>query len=250
MACSHAWRVDLVRIGLAIRALRRRRGWTQSELGLRAGCSRSEISRIERGDVTDVRRLERVLAVFGARLSIKVLWQGEELDRILDRGHAALVDSMIGLLARSGWISIAEATFSVYGERGSIDILAWHPIGRVLLVIEVKSVVPDVQATLAGVDRKARLGPVLARERGWDPLCGARILVLPEDRTARRRLDAFATTMRRAFPARTSEVRRWLRQPAGELSGVLFLTDSQQPGARHRVRSSVAHPKHESRPDS
>ena len=155
--------MDFVRIGLAVRALRRRRGWTQSELASRAGCSRSEVSRIERGQARDVDRIERVLAVFGARLSIKVLWQGEELDRLLDRDHAMLVEAMVALLTAEGWVPVPEATFSIRGERGSIDILAWHPIARVLLVIEVKSVVPDVQATLAGVARRS--GTWLGRSR-------------------------------------------------------------------------------------
>src|SRR5689334_15861025 len=139
--------VDVVRVGLAIRALRRRRGWTQTELGMYARCSKSEISRIERGQDTDLARIERVLGALGARLSIKVLFQGEELDRTLDRDHATLVNAMVELLSGHGWLPIPEATFQVYGERGSIDILAWHPITRILLVIEVKSVVPDVQAT-------------------------------------------------------------------------------------------------------
>lgn len=228
--------MDLVRIGLSIRALRRRRGWTQAQLGARARCSGSEISRIERGQSRNLDRLERVLGVFGARLALKVLWQGEELDRLLDREHANLVESVVALLAAEDWITIPEATFQVRGERGSIDILAWHPVARVLLVIEVKSVVPDVQATIAGVDRKARIAPDLARERGWDVRATARLLVLPEDRTARRRLDQFAATFDQAFPARTREVRRWLRAPAGPLSGVLLLTNSQPLGARHRVR--------------
>lgn len=228
--------MDFVRIGLAIRALRRRRGWTQTELGARARSSRAEISRIERGRAARLDRLERVLAVFGARLSVKVLWQGEELDRLLDRDHATLVEALVALMSAAGWILIPEATFQVRGERGSIDILAWHPLARILLVIEVKSVVPDVQATLAGVDRKARIAPVLARERGWDVNGVARILVLPDDRTARRRLDQFAATFDRAFPARTREIRRWLRGPAAPLSGVLFLANSQASRARQRVR--------------
>jgi hypothetical protein len=68
---------------------------------------------------------------------------------MLDRDHASLVESAVTLLSADGWIPVPEVTFQVYGERGSIDILAWHPIARILLVIEVKSVVPDVQATLA-----------------------------------------------------------------------------------------------------
>jgi hypothetical protein len=115
-----------------------------------------------------------------------------------------------------------------------------------VLVIEVKSVVPDVQATLAGVDRKARLAPLLARDRGWDVAATARLLVLPDDRTARRRLDSFAATFARAFPARTREIRRWLRSPSRALSGVLFLPDSRISGARHRVRPSAPESTHDS----
>jgi transcriptional regulator with XRE-family HTH domain len=238
--------MDLVRTGLSVRALRRRRGWTQTELGLRAGCSRSEISRIERGQVFHLERTERALAAFGARLSIRVLWRGEELDRILDRDHALLVESMVALLSAYDWIAVPEATFQVRGERGSIDVFAWHPTTRILLVIEVKSVVPDIQATLAGIDRKARLAPTVARDRGWDPGATARLLVLPDDRTARRRLEQFTATFDRALPARTREVRRWLRAPSGPTSGVLFLPDSRASGARHRVRHPSSQPEHAS----
>lgn len=241
----HAPRVDLVRIGLAIRALRRRRRWTQTELGAHARCSRSEISRIERALDSDLLRLERVLAALGARLSVRVLWQGEELDRVLDRDHASLAEQMIMLLTRHGWASVPEATFQVYGERGSIDILAWHPVSRILLVIEIKSVVPDVQATLSGVDRKARLAPTLARDRNWKVAGIARLLVLPDDRTARRRLGQFGATFDRAFPARTREVRRWLGGPSGPLAGVLFLPNSRLAGPRHRVRRSNGDASHE-----
>jgi transcriptional regulator with XRE-family HTH domain len=234
--------MDLVRVGLAIRALRRRRGWTQTELGVYARCSKSEISRIERGQDTDLARIERILGALGARLSIKVLFQGEELDRTLDRDHATLVNAMVELLSGHGWLPIPEATFQVYGERGSIDILAWHPITRILLVIEAKSVVPDVQATLAGVDRKARLAPSIGRDRGWEGTSVARLLVLPDDRTARRRIDAVGATFDRALPARTREVRRWLRQPSGPLAGVLFLPISRLPGARHRVGRHATRP--------
>ena len=69
-----------------------------------------------------------------------------------------------------------EVSFSVGGERGSVDVLAWHPGAGIALVVEVKSVVPDLQATLHGLDRKARIGPTLARDRGWPVRTLARLL--------------------------------------------------------------------------
>src|SRR5687767_2166689 len=153
--------MDAVRLGLSIRALRRRLGWTQLRLGERVAMSASEISRIERGDAyrVPIRTLERILEASGARLYVRVLWRGEELDRLLDHDHALIVERMLALLARNGWTAIPEATFQVRGERGSIDILAWPEETRTLLVIEVKSVVPDVQATVGGLDRKTRIAP-------------------------------------------------------------------------------------------
>jgi transcriptional regulator with XRE-family HTH domain len=155
--------MDAIRLGLSIRALRRRRGWTQGQLGERVGLSASEISRTERGAAhrVPIRTLEPILEALGARLYVRVLWRGEELDRLLDHDHAVIVERVLALLGLHGWTAIPEATFQVGGERGSIDILAWHEVTRTLLVIEVKSVVPDVQPTVGGLDRKTRIAPTL-----------------------------------------------------------------------------------------
>ena len=37
------------------------------------------------------------------------------------------------------WRLSPEVSFSVYGERGIIDVLAWHPKTKILLVIELKT---------------------------------------------------------------------------------------------------------------
>ena len=241
--------MDAVRIGLSIRALRRRRGWTQRELAQRCRLSGSTVSRIERGSAgaASVDLLERLLAALGARLAMRVLWQGEELDRLLDRDHATIVDRVVRLLGSSGWNAIPEVTFHLRGERGSIDVLAFHPIARALLTIEVKSVVPDVQATLAGIDRKARVAPLIARERDWPVLHLARLLVLPDDRTARRRVEALSATFDRALPARTAAVKRWIGAPQGPIAGVLFLSDLRGAQARQRVASTTRSAEHGSR---
>ncbi len=233
--------MDGVRLGQAMRALRRHRGWTQDELARRARVSQASISRVESGGGSrlTIRTIGRIAEALGARLSVRVYWHGEELDRLLDAAHAGIVDQVLAILVANGWEVIPEATFNNFGERGSIDVLAWHPVHRALLIIEVKSVVPDVQALLAGVDRKVRIAPAIAAERGWQVRTVSKLIVLPDDRTARRRVDAFAATFERAFPARTRAVRRWMARPAEALSGILFLPAIRRTDPRHRVRPAA-----------
>ncbi len=119
-------------------------------------------------------------------------WRGEGLDRLLDEGHAALVDPVVGVLRSCGWEVALEVTFNEYGDRGSIDVFAHQPATHDLLVVEVKSVVADAQATLSPLDRKVRLAPNLARDRGWLDGRVSRLLVVGEGRTNRRRVERFA----------------------------------------------------------
>src|SRR5262249_23672025 len=158
--------MDGVRFGLGIRAIRLHRRWTQEQVAAKAGVSQAAVSRVERGDAAraTVRTLYRIAEALGARATLGLFWHGEGLGRLLDAAHAGLVDEVISTLTRAGWEVVPEATFNNFGERGSIDILAWHPRRRALLIVEVKSVVPDMQALLAGLDRKQRVGRNLATE--------------------------------------------------------------------------------------
>ncbi|MHB8893387.1 MAG: hypothetical protein ACYC65_15240 [Candidatus Limnocylindrales bacterium] len=106
---------------------------------------------------------------------------------------------------------------------------------------------PDMQAMLGGLDRKARLGPAIARERGWDPATVARVLVLGDTRTNRRRLEAHEATIRAALPAGTREITCWVADPiAPSPSGVWFVSDVRgadgHPVRRHRVRTRETRP--------
>ena len=220
--------MDVAGFGRSIRAIRRKKRWTQAQLAEKAGLSQAAVSRVERGDALTLSMgvLDRIAKAVEANLSIKLYWNGEDLDRLLDAAHAGLVEQVVLLLKAHGWQVVPELTFNEFGERGSIDILAYHQGHRALLVVEVKSVVPDIQAMLAGVDRKARIAPKLARDRRWVVRHTSRLLVLPADTTARRRLDRHAATIDAAFPLRTVAVRRWIREPTSVMGGVLFLASS------------------------
>lgn len=234
--------MDRLRIGLSLRALRMRRRWRQEDLASRVGVSRSLIARLERGGVDrlTLRRLESIATELGARIEVRVMWQGEALDRLLDARHAGLVETVVRLLRDAHWEVATEVSFNERGERGSIDILAFHDATRSLLVIEVKSTVPDLQAMLVTLDRKGRLAAIVGRERSWSARTVSRILVLPNDRTSRRRVSRHSATFVAVLPARTLAVRRWIRKPIGALNGILFVTDVTGASARHRVTASPA----------
>jgi hypothetical protein len=210
----------------------------------------AQVGRVERGESGSMPAdaLGRVAAALGARAELRVLWQGEGLDRLLDEAHARLVEWVVRRLRALGWDVAVEVSFARNGERGSIDVLAFHPGRRALLVIEVKSVTPDMQAMLGGLDRKARLGPAIARERGWDPATVARVLVLGDTRTNRRRMEAHGATIRSALPAGTREITRWVADPVAPApSGVWFVSDVRgadgNPVRRHRVRARRTRPR-------
>jgi transcriptional regulator with XRE-family HTH domain len=221
-----------VSIGRAIRALRIRLGLRQADIAISAGVSRSLIGAIERGALGSVnlRRLETVCEVLGASLDVRVRWHGEGLDRLLDEAHAQMVERLVRRLTGVGWECAVEASFNEYGERGSVDVLAWHGSTRSLLVCEVKSILPDAQAALAPLDRKARLGARIARGRGWAPACVSRLLVVADSSTARRRVTALDATFRTAFPVRGVAVSGWFREPVGAISGLMFLPDARLAG--------------------
>jgi transcriptional regulator with XRE-family HTH domain len=217
--------MDLVRLGHSFRALRLHKRWRQVDLGAKAGVSASVISRIEQGRVgaMSVGTLRKVAEALDASLEIRIRWNGEGLDRLLDQAHAGLVESLVQRLRADGWVTDVEASFSIRGERGSIDVLGYHEATGIVLVTEVKSVVPDSQATLGGVDRKARLAPDIARARGWTCRGVARLLVIGDSSTSRRRIDALSATYRAAFPVAGRAASRWLRRPDLPISGLLFL---------------------------
>jgi Holliday junction resolvase-like predicted endonuclease len=201
--------------------------------------SRSTVSRVELGNADDltIRTVDAIVRALAARLELRVSWNGEGLDRLLDADHAALVEIVANVLRSHGWDVAVEVSFNIRGERGSIDLLAYHPATRTILVVEVKSVVPDVQATLVVFDRKARLATEIARQRGWVGRGIGRILVVADHRTARRRVAAHETVFRSSFPHRGRAVKRWIRQPdpTRPFSGLWFLSDARQEGARQRI---------------
>ena len=234
--------MDDRRVGAVIRELRRRKRWRQRDVGDKAGVSQQLVSLVELGafDVVGLDNVRAVAKAVDATIELTPRWRGPELDRLLDAGHAALVDRVVHVLGSEGWEVIVEWTFSHFGERGSADVVAWHRQSASLLVVEVKTRIVDMQALLASDDRKARLAAeLLPDERGWHPQRSGRLLVLPATSTAHDALRRHAAIVAATYPARTREIRRWIAAPNGLIAGVWLVRSTKGAGSPHAVRRAA-----------
>jgi transcriptional regulator with XRE-family HTH domain len=231
--------VDDRQVGSALRAVRGKRRLTQAEVAQRAGTSQSTVCRLERGSIESVGlgTARRIAAAIGVSLSVTAWWRGGELARLLDARHARLVELVIRELRRNAWDVLTEYTFSQYGERGSVDIVAWHATTRTVLVVEVKSRLADLQDLVSTLDRKVRLVPILlARDRGWHAENVGRAVVIAATTTNRDVVAAHSATFASALPAGTIRVRRWLESPNGGISGRWFLRELHSTNGAERQR--------------
>jgi transcriptional regulator with XRE-family HTH domain len=230
------------RIGAALRAVRIRRGWRQADVASRAGVSRALVSVLECGhmDRASLAAVRRVAHALGIRLDLAVRWRAGDLDRLLNAGHAALHEELARYLGTlPDWPQAPEVSFSIYGERGVIDILAFHPPTGSLLVIELKTELVDLEDLLTAMDRRMRLATTVARQRGWEATSVGCWVVIAEADADRRRVERHRAMLRSAFPANGHDMRAWLRSPAGRIAALSFWAND----SRGSTTGSMATPK-------
>jgi transcriptional regulator with XRE-family HTH domain len=132
-------RLFIVHLGMVVRDIRRTIGWSQRELARRAGVSQSLISAIENGRLLTLTfaSAARLLDAMGSRLVIDATRPFlADRERQRDPGHARCVSFLVRHLRRAGWEVRTEVEVGGDRARGWIDVLAFHPILHVLLVLE------------------------------------------------------------------------------------------------------------------
>lgn len=232
------------RVGAILRAMRVRRGLRQVDVARLARVSDNTVSRVERGhfEALSLRSIRAVSRVLEVRLDLAPWSRHGDLHHFATSEHAGLVESIIGVLQELGWDARAEVSFSSAGERGFIDILAWHGPSRTLLVIEVKTEIVDVGELVGTFDRKRRLARGIAAGLGWVPEAIAAAVIVLDTHTNRRRVHDHADTMRTQLPSDGRQLRGFLRSPSGALSALAFWpnrharTASQNRRGARRVR--------------
>ncbi len=243
--------MDDLRFGAAIRASRVRRQLRQLDLARLARVSPATVSRLERGltDGLPLATVRRVAGVLEIRVELLPRSRGADLERLVRARHAALSEDVLAWLGGFGWEVRPEVSFASYGERGVVDLLAWHPARRALLVVELKTEIVDVGELLGTLDRKVRLAPEVVARLDWRPTTVGACLVVAESMRNRRAVAAHRGTFGAALPDGIGALRTWLRGPArggGPVRATIFFSNSRQRNARsayapiQRVRRAAA----------
>jgi hypothetical protein len=211
------------------------------------------VSLIERGHLEHVstQAFRRVAVALEIRAELSVTLPHGDLERLLNAGHSAMHELVAAHLDRlPGWVQAPEVSFAIYGERGVIDILAFHPQTGSLLVIELKTELISLENLLTTMDVRMRHAAAIARLRGWATTNVSAWVVFSDTATNRRRVAAHRSVLSTAFPADGRSMRSWLRRPNGSIRALSFWANSNVATAnqvassrrRMRVRGLAAGP--------
>ncbi len=188
-----------------------------------------ERGRLDHLPLRTVRGVARALEI---DLDMVVRWRGGDLGRLIADRHTAMSGRVARDLQASGWEIRPEVSFNHFGERGVVDLVARHRAEGAVLLVELKTELVDIGDLLATMDRRRRLGRIIAAACGWVGSDVSTWVVLRESRSNRRRVSESAVTLRAAFPHDGRAMRHWLREPRGAIAALSFLPDSSQDDAR------------------
>jgi transcriptional regulator with XRE-family HTH domain len=160
--------VNEQQLGRFLRMLRVRHGWRLSDVAKRAKLAPATVARTENGWIVSLRALRPHAAALDVRVDFRVIGRGADVVRLADEEHAAIVELVARAFRGAGWHVEVEASYSEFGERGRVDLVAYDPLTRTLVIVEVKTELADLQQLFGGLDVKRRLAPAICRRLGWD----------------------------------------------------------------------------------
>lgn len=155
-------------LGVRVRTARKRRGWSQRELGNKVDLSPSRIGQIERGFGAGV-SLEIWFALGQALgLPFKVEFWRDALQDVADAGHLAIQE----LALRLGRVIGANGTFELATRPSnptySVDVCLRDDRRRVLIIEECWNTFGNINASVRSTRRKIAEAEQLAIALGGD----------------------------------------------------------------------------------
>jgi transcriptional regulator with XRE-family HTH domain len=206
----------------AIRETRRALRLTQRQLADRCGLTQSQISRLETGSLewVTIPELGRLCDVLGMRLDLALHRPYVASPPFQhDAAHARTVAYVARRLTALDWVVHLEVEIVEGRSHGWLDLLAYQPARRALLIVEVKAGLDDMGAAQRQLSWYERAAAPVARVNGWRvERRTAALLVLATDAN-----DSFITanhgTIAQSFPVRAAPFQRWLADPSTGVSG-------------------------------
>lgn len=191
-------------------------GWSQRELSRRSGVPQTAISRFLRGrlDAIDLAQLGALLMAIGARASLTfdapfLADRAHQRDRV----HATCVAYVAHRLRAAGWAVASEVEIEGRWGPGWIDIMAFHPLARQLLVIEIKTEIEDLGRIQRTLGWYVHASAAAARRDAWHAQSTTAALIVLSTRATDARLRENRQLIRIAFPTPVRDLRRWIEDP-------------------------------------
>jgi transcriptional regulator with XRE-family HTH domain len=147
------WRERRARLGGELSAIRRRRKWSQDDLGRRAGVGRSVVSRAERGiGALDLDALERLAAALAVPLAISIERDLRQDD--VETGHLAMQELVLRFGRRAGFTAQFEMSTRPAEPWRSCDVGLGSASRRVAVDVECWNSFGDIGAATRSSNRK------------------------------------------------------------------------------------------------
>ena len=181
---------------------------TQATLADAVGVSRSHIAGLETGRVNP--SLDLVWRI-ADRLGIDLDLNARPSLVISDRGgdlvHARCSSYVDDRLRSAGWITRPEVELARDHGHGWIDLLAFEPRSRTLVIVEIKTRLDDLGALERQLGWYERHAGDVARSLGWRPTRTLTWLVVLASTEVEDALRLHRAVLGRTFPTRAPQMR-------------------------------------------
>jgi transcriptional regulator with XRE-family HTH domain len=182
---------------------------TQQELAMAAGVSRSHIAGVESGRVNpSIDLVWRIAERLGIEIDVihrSPILLGRRTSG--DLVHARCSGYIEGRLGDAGWLMRREVEVMADRAHGWIDLLAFEPISRTLVIVEIKTRLDDLGAVERQLGWYERHAMDVAHAVGWRPRRILTWLILLASDEVEGALIDHRQLLRRIFPERAAVMR-------------------------------------------
>lgn len=191
----------MLREGAKIRRARRRRRWTQAELGAKVGLSQSAISDLEIGDGGGLSLLAWQRVALVLELPLDLTLGRDALEEPVDAGHLAIQELILRLGRQAGYRRTFELPTRPADPSRSTDVGLIDARSRRLIQVECFNSFGNVNASVRSSDRKRAEAEALAISTGHgEPYAVSQCWVVRATRRNRHLLATYPQIFASRFP--------------------------------------------------